>query len=116
MKYKTTQKEVKAGYDRVLSVGYCTLQHLLNYKAPVAYTTRREGWGSDIYELTPGIAISTGYAPFGKGKQIPYETLRKYDDKAMKLLYDRYRRLTRHEIADLIDELILEFIEEVEAE
>lgn len=115
MKYKTTQKEVKAAYDRVLSVGYCTLQHLLNYKAPVAYTTRREGWGSDIYELTPGLAISTGYASFGKGKQISYETLRKYDDKAMDLLY-RYRGFKHHVITDRLDKLILEFIEEMEAE
>ena len=52
MKFKTTQKAIKANYTNIICVGYCDLQHLLTYKTPIAYTVRREGWGADIYEAT----------------------------------------------------------------
>ena len=49
---------------RVIKTPYCAPQHLLWYESPVAYTVRKEGWGADIYSFD-GIAIVTGYAPFG---------------------------------------------------
>ena len=51
MKFKTTQKEIKASYKNIIKVGYCELQTLLRYEEPIAYTTRREGWGADIYRI-----------------------------------------------------------------
>ena len=65
MKFKTTQKEIKANYNTIICVPYCGLQNLLNYESPVAYTVRREGWAADIYDMGGGVAIVTGYAPFG---------------------------------------------------
>lgn len=65
MKFKTTQKEIRANYNKIICVPYCGLQILLNYESPVAYTVRREGWAADIYDMGGGIAIVTGYAPFG---------------------------------------------------
>lgn len=38
MKYKTTAKELKEGYYKIISVGYCDLQSLLSYKSPIAYS------------------------------------------------------------------------------
>ena len=61
MKFKTTQKEIRANYNKIICVPYCGLQTLLNYESPVAYTVRREGWAADIYDMSGGVAIVTGY-------------------------------------------------------
>lgn len=78
IKYKTTQKGILSHYgkDKVLSVQYCALQHLLRYVQPTAYTTRAEGWGADIYEVH-GAAIATGYAPFGT--RVDHNTAHTFD-------------------------------------
>lgn len=83
MKYKTTQKEVKNGYYHTICVPYCNLQTLLSYENPVAYTTRPEGWGADIYEVNSNCCIVTGYAPFGR-YHANYETCKKWELKACK--------------------------------
>ncbi len=87
IKYKTTRKEILSHYgkDKVLSVSYCAIQHLLRYVQPTAYTTRTEGWGADIYELW-GKAIATGYAPFGT--PVDYNTSRAFDTLARNLQDD----------------------------
>lgn len=66
MKFKTTQKEIRANYNKIICVPFCGLQNLLNYEIPVAYTVRREGWAADIYDMGGGVAIVTGYAPIRK--------------------------------------------------
>ena len=43
MKFKVTQKEIRANFNKIISVPYCSLQNLLCWESPVAYTTRREG-------------------------------------------------------------------------
>lgn len=87
MKFKTTQKAVKAGYTTVIAVPYCDLQYLLNYESPVAYTVRREGWGADIYNMGGGVAIATGYAPFGNVRP-SYEQVKAVEEQAEKIRYD----------------------------
>lgn len=87
MKFKTTQKAVKAGYATVIAVPYCDLQYLLNYESPVAYTVRREGWGADIYDMGGGVAIATGYAPFGNVRP-SYEQVKAVEEQAEKIRYD----------------------------
>ena len=83
MKYKTTQKEIKSGYYHTICVPYCGLQDLLSYENPVAYTTRAEGWGADIYEIDSNTCIVTGYAPFGRYRP-DYKTLEKWNRAAVK--------------------------------
>lgn len=79
MKIKVTRKSIKEKYPKIISVGYCNLQWLLNYEYAFAYSTRAEGWACDYYKVGDTI-ISTGYAPIGKtGK---YDTTREYDDIA----------------------------------
>ena len=86
MKYKTTKKAVMNGYYKVLAVPYCAIQNLLKWESERAYTTRAEGWGADIYEVgETGIAIATGYAPFGDVRP-SYELNKKYDDMAMEIV------------------------------
>lgn len=84
MKIKATQKALKANFKKIVCVGYCDLYHLLYYQEPTYYTTRSEGWASDIY-IFDNIAISTGYAPFGNIR-INYDVLREYDENARKIV------------------------------
>ena len=86
MKIKTTQKEIKSRFKKVVCVGYCNLQHLLFYQSPTYYTARREGWASDIY-IFDDIAISMGYVPFGNIK-INCDILNEYEEQAKKIKSD----------------------------
>ena len=87
MKFKTTQKEIRANYNAIICVPYCGLQNLLNYENPVAYTVRREGWAADIYDMGGGVAIVTGYAPFGNIRP-SYELRERYEKQAEKIRYE----------------------------
>lgn len=84
MKYKTTQRTIRANYPVIISVPYCALQTLLNYNSPEAYTVRREGWAADIYGMSGGVAIVTGYAPFGTVKP-SHDIMERYEDEARKV-------------------------------
>lgn len=85
MKYETTKKAILSNYPNVIKVGYCSLQTLLKFHSPSAYTASKTyGWRADIYEITPNMVIVTGYAPFGN--IVPdYETVLKYERKAEEL-------------------------------
>ena len=111
MKFKKTQKAIKAVYTNVIKVGYCCLQFLLSRESPSAYTVRREGWGSDVYTFG-NVAISTGYAPFGNIKA-DYDTCTKYEQaaSAIRSNYD----LSWGEQRDRLRKLIEKFIDEVAA-
>lgn len=87
MKFKTTQKAIRANYNKIICVPYCGLQTLLNYESPIAYTVRREGWAADIYDMGSGVAIVTGYAPFGNIRP-SYELRERYETQAEKIRYD----------------------------
>ena len=80
MKFKATKKSITNGYRTIISIGYCNAQHLLRYAEPIAYTTRQEGWGADVYQFG-NVAIVTGYAPFGNIRP-EYDLVRKYDKEA----------------------------------
>ena len=111
MKTQITQKAVKANYDKIISVSYCRLQYLLDWVTPIAYTAGVYGWNADIYDIN-GVAIVTGYRPFGNIKT-DYDLCRKYDDAAQKIRYDH--NLTYDEQRAALDELLDKFIEEVTA-
>jgi hypothetical protein len=82
MKYKTTAKELKSGYYNIISVGYCELQTLLNYKSPIAYSAGTYGWNFDVYDIN-GIAIVTGYRSMpSQHSKASYDLVREYEQKA----------------------------------
>lgn len=110
MKFKTTQKAIKANYNTIICVLYCDLQTLLNYESPVAYTVRREGWAADIYDMGGGVAIVTGYAPFGNVRP-SYELLEQYETGAEKIRYNY--SLAWEEQREQLKQLTRAFIEEV---
>lgn len=108
MKFKTTQRETRENFDKIIRIPYCGLQNLLNYENPIAYTVRREGWGADIYNMGGGVAIATGYAPFGKIRP-SYEVREKYEKEAENICYN-YSYEKRRE---MLQELQKKFVEEV---
>lgn len=110
MKFKTTQKAIKNGFHKIIYVPYCDLQTLLEFESPIAYTTRAEGWAADVYDLGNGIALATGYAPFGNVKT-SYELRRKYEEAARKIRYNYDIKWEQQR--DQIRELLASFIKEV---
>lgn len=110
MKFKTTQKEIRANFNKIICVPYCGLQTLLSYGSPVSYTVRREGWAADIYDMGGGVAIVTGYAPFGNVRP-SYELRERYETGAEKIRYDY--SLAWEEQRKQLEQLARAFIEEV---
>lgn len=105
MKFKTTKKAINAGYTNRIIIPYCDLQSLLQYKNPVAYTTRAEGWGADIYEIAPNTAIITGYAPFGNIRPA-WDIVKKYETAAQRVLYSTPWQEREKELDKLLKEFI----------
>ena len=82
MKYKTTAKELKQGYYKIISVGYCDLQSLLCYKSPIAYSKGLYGWNFDVYDFN-GVAICTGYRSMpSKNSKTDYKLMREFEEKS----------------------------------
>lgn len=109
MKFKTTQKAIRANYNKIICVPYCGLQNLLNYESPVAYTVHREGWAADIYDMGGGVAIVTGYAPFGNVRP-SYELRKRYEMQAEKIR--KYYSFDYKKCKARLHGAIHEFIEE----
>ena len=106
MAYELKKKDVINSNYIVFSIGYCGVQYLLHYKQRLGYTcSRTYGWQSDIYQMEPGIVISTGYGPFGI--PVPYELYSEYDKKAEKIVYSFDKNINRDKELDF---LIKEFI------
>lgn len=108
MKFKTTNKALKEGYGKIVKVGYCDLQYLLNYHSPVAYTCGVYGWNANIYEVN-GVAICTGYRPIGNIKP-DYNLIREYNQKAKDVLFSGTKS---DDARKKLDELLEEFLEKV---
>lgn len=109
-KYTTTKKAMKEEYKKIIGVGYCSLQNLLSFQEPFAYSTRAEGWACDYYDVG-GVLISTGYAPIDSRRtKSTYEICKKYDEAARKILceFSLYE-----EQKEKVNDLLMEYIKEV---
>lgn len=111
MKIRVTQKAIKNAYKYVICVPYCGLQRALSKEMPFGYTTRREGWASDIYGISPDVAISTGYAPFGNIRP-ERDLIVRYEVAAEKILcyynFDGAEAKLERRMHALIDEFVAE--------
>lgn len=112
IKFKTTAKAVREGYPKALAIPYCELQHLLNYKNPIAYNSGTYGWNFDLY-IIGNVAITTGYRNL-VGDRVDYEVYRKYDKEAALILSYNDKRSYEEKVKAL-DDLLHNFIEEVTA-
>lgn len=111
MKLKTTKKAVNETYPDVISVGFCALQTILSFEKPFAYTTGVKGFCADIYDMD-GIAIVTGYAPFGN-HNANNELCKKYEEKAMVVMKTYNRTFDYLETKCLMRNLLEQFVKEV---
>ena len=109
MKFKTTRKQINQNYNRVISIGYCEAQYLLQGKNPIAYNAGYYGWNCDIYDIN-GVAIVTGYQPFGNIRP-DYNTIKKYEDEALKICCNSWGNYQK--MLDQVDQLLNQFIKEV---
>jgi len=110
MKYKTTKKDMKSNYDKIIGIGYCNAQFLLKFEEPTAYSARAEGWACDYYDVD-GVLISTGYAPLdSKNAKRDYDMIRKYDQAAEKIACDY--NLKYEEQKEQVNTLLKEFVRE----
>lgn len=110
MKYKTTQKAIRNNYNTIINLGYCAAQNLLNFENPIAYTSGVNGWNADIYNLGGGVAIITGYRPFGNVNP-DYDKVKEYEGKAEKIRYNY--NISYQEQKEQLQQLLSEFVKEV---
>ena len=118
MKHKTTAKTIRANYPQnlILNVGYCGAQNLLRYEQPTAYACGVYGWNFDLYEVE-GVAIVTGYRGTPASKNFDYKILKKYEDKAQKVIealkpegmtWDKYVQQRKNKVNKLLKQFIKE--------
>lgn len=108
MSMRVYKKHVRAAYPIVAYCGYCDLWYTLYFTPKIGHTERAEGWGCDIYELAPGIALTTGYAPFGN-RRLPLAITERYEKKAAQILEENsYCYTAKEKLEVLLNELAAE--------
>lgn len=104
MKFKTTRKEMLQRFKKVIKVPYCKGQYLTQFLDPIAYTSGIYGWSADIYDLGYGVALCTGYKPFGES--IDSKFLAELDEKARVISYSSLPYEDRRaQVAKLLEEV-----------
>lgn len=116
MKIKTTKQFIKNNSATLWACGYCDLQYLLRAVDPFAYSAGAYGWACDYYNLTPYIVLSTGYSPVGV--RLPFNIVKKYDNKAAKIWndYDKYKTYESRKkaVLKLVDKFVAEIREHLD--
>lgn len=108
MSMRLYKKHVRAEYPIVAYCGYCDLQYTLYFAPKIGHTERAEGWGCNIYELAPDIALTTGYDPFGN-RRLPLAFTERYEEKAKQILRENnYSYIAKEELERLLTELTAE--------
>lgn len=109
MKAKRTMRDIKSQYPTIIQVNFCDAQNLLCMDDPAAYTAGVYGWNADIYPITSGVAICTGYRPFGNVKP-DRETVSRCEKRAREMRRDLWNA---EELAEHLHSLQMEFVREV---
>ena len=109
MKAKRTMRDIKSQYPTIIQVSYCDAQNMLCMDDPAAYTAGVYGWNADVYPITSGVAICTGYRPFGNVKP-DRETVSRYEKRAREMRRDLWNA---EELAEHLHSLQMEFVREV---
>ena len=104
MKFKTTRKEMLQRFNKVIKVPYCKAQNLTRFLDPIAYTCGIYGWSADVYDLGYGVALCTGYKPFGEN--IDSKFLGELEEKAKLISYSSLPYEERRaQVAKLLEEV-----------
>ena len=112
MTMQLKKKDVVAHYDMIIRVPYCGIQYLLKGSRCLGYTAGVYGWNADVYDVGHGIAIVTGYRPFGNIKP-PYELYTHYDAAAQQVWHSGVDYPTAKEQCN---ELLENFVADVRKE
>lgn len=108
MSMRVYKKHVRAAYPIVAYCGYCDLQYTLSFASNFGHTERAEGWGCNVYEIAPDIALTTGYAPFGN-RRLPLAITERYEKKAKQILEENSRNyIAKEKLEMLLNELAAE--------
>lgn len=98
---QTTMREVKERFGHVICIGYCDLQYLLRGESRIGYTAGVHGWNADVYDVGNGVAIVTGYRPFGD-IHLPHYLVEQYNDAAKETDADGIPGLLNKFVAEAI--------------
>ncbi len=110
-KLKATRKNVKDNNYRILGAGYCSMQSLLHFKDPLAYSAGVNGWQCDYYDVN-NVIISTGYSPLNnKNITCDYKTIKVYEDAAHAFLYDH--TISWDQKRDAVNALLHQLLDQV---
>ena len=91
-------------FKKVINVPYCKAQNLTRFLDTIAYTCGVYGWSADIYDLGYGVALCTGYKPFGES--IDYKFLGELEEKARLISYSSLPYEERRaQVAKLLEEV-----------
>lgn len=85
MKFKTTTKDIRNNYNRIIAIPYCAAQYLLRGRYPIAYNSGTYGWNYDVYDVSDiiqGAIICTGYRSMPSTIDYDYKTLHEAEQAA----------------------------------
>jgi hypothetical protein len=85
MKIATTKKAINSNFGKIIKIGYCDAQNLLQYKSAFAYSHGVYGWACDYYQIN-NVCISTGYNPIGQS--VDYKKICELEKQAEKITHD----------------------------
>ena len=111
IKTRATNKEIKSGFSKIISVPYCAIQNLLKYSTANYYNySTVYGWRNDIYVINFDTCIVTGYQPYGNIKPSA-EILKKYESLAINELdknlnYEAKKKNINNLLIDFINEIL----------
>ena len=107
MKLQATKKQMRQ-HHRIISIGYCDAESLLNYQEPFAYSAGINGWACDYYDVN-GVLISTGYSPLSNKNTVEnnYQIIREYNAKAREIIHS----VMNYEVKkEQVENLLLEMV------
>ena len=124
MKYKTTKKEMKENYNKIIGIDYCMAQYLLRGQNANSYCAGIYGWTCDNYEIFTkygNILLSTGYDPIkskniNKSDKKVNEIIKKYENIAQNIINKDLKFQTLYKKCDELLHTCINEILESEAE
>lgn len=110
MTKQTTKETTRTMYPHIIKASEGQLHNLLRHEQPKSQTTDMYDWTADVYEID-GIAIVTGYKPFGD--EPSNELVERYEGTAKEI---RNMWLSEVETKELLHTLAVEFVNEAAKE
>lgn len=110
MDLQLRRKDVEYSFPYIIKVGYCELQWTLQAldMERVGATCGIYGWNADVYRLEKGVALTTGYRPFGNTR-VDSARLRALEEAVQAVPWeysDKRAQVARKGIESIIEDII----------